>query len=248
MPKWLEVTLGLLLLAGAMVSFAYLPEWASFLLVAAVLAASGFAYSKRRKQEAHANASRLGFAYVGDGSYENVGPFALLGYPTTIGPGLFNLSRGRYRDLDVGLVDYSHEFNQFTTAVITGPGADLPHFAVQPPSIRAAGPGQTRHYRPVLSRPFDFDGHPEFGRLYWATGEDLAGREVFTPALLDRLTREPGWYLEGMGDRLLVMKTVLQPNGRSRFVTQDELPAFLDDAVGFFRLVADRRGYVPQSA
>jgi hypothetical protein len=42
-----------------------------------------------------------------------------------------------------------------------------------------------------------------------------------------------------------VAKTRLQPNGVSRLLTEDEVPAFLDEAMELFRLVAVRRGWAP---
>jgi hypothetical protein len=83
------------------------------------------------------------------------------------------------------------------------------------------------------------------GRRYWATAETAAGLELFTPALLDRLERDPGFYLETLPDRVLVAKSRPTQSGVSRLLTDDEVPAFLDEALELFRLVAVRRGWAP---
>jgi hypothetical protein len=170
-----------------------------------------------------------------------VGPFVLLGHPHTIGPGIANVSRGEREGVELTLFDYSTEGNEFTSVVMRASGLDLPHVAAQPPSMVALNGLPV--LRPRLSVPFEFAERPGFKSLYWATAERPTDREVFTPALLDRLEREPGIYLETLGDRVLVSKTRLKPDRRSRLLMDDEVPAFLDEAMALFKLVAVRRGW-----
>lgn len=227
---------------GAFVAWETLPWWAGWPTALGCFAFIGWRVNLARTQGAQQIADSLQFEYVGDVGFADVGNFALLGYPHVIGPGISRMSRGRREGLEVLLFDYSTEFNEFTSAVVIAPGLDVPHFAVQPPSFKGPGVG-SRIYRPRLSVPFEFPERPEFNRIYWATADEPSTREVFTPALLDRLQREPGWYLEGLGDRLYVGKTKIDVDGRSKYLEQQEVPGFLDDAMGFFHLVADRRGY-----
>lgn len=218
-----------------------MPDWIFWVGGFFVLGAVGAYAAKKRAESARAVAERLGFTYAGDGSYDTVGPFALLGYPTTIAPALRNLSRATRDGLLLTLFDWSTEFNDFTSVVLRAEGLALPHFAVSPPSILSAKGG--RLYRPKLSTPFEFTERPGFNRDYWATAEVTSTREVFTPALLDRLQRDPGWYLEAIGDRVLVAKTKLGANQRSQFLEPGEVEGFLDDALALFRLVAVRAGW-----
>jgi hypothetical protein len=223
-----------------------MPEWifwvGGFLLIAG-LGAYGAA---QRTKQAEALARKLGFRFIGSGGYDVLGPFVLLGYPTTIGPGIANIARGERDGVEVTLFDHNTESNGFTAVVMHAPGLEVPHVAAQPPSMKN-GKGRII-FRPRLSIPFEFPERPGFKQLYWATAETPAGLEVFTPALLERLERDPGFYLEGLGDRVLVAKTRLQQNGVSRLLTDDEVPAFLDEAMELFRLVAVRRGWAPPGA
>jgi hypothetical protein len=220
-----------------------MPEWifwvGGFLLIAG-LGAYGAA---QRTKQARALAEKLGFRFIGAGGYEVVGPFVLLCYPHTIGPGLSNLSRGERDGVELTLFDYQTEGNAFTSVVLRAPGLEVPHVAAQPPSMKS-GKGRVV-FRPRLSVPFEFAERPHFKQLYWTTAETPAGLEVFTPALLDRLERDPGSYLEAVGDRVLVARTCLTPSGVSRLLTDDEVPAFLEEAMDLFRLVAVRRGWAP---
>jgi hypothetical protein len=217
------------------------PDWifwvAGFLALGA-LAAYGAA---QRTKQAEGLASRLGFRFIGAGGYDVVGPFVLLGHPHTIAPPIANVSRGEREGVELTLFDYSTEYNDFTSVVLRAPGLDLPHVAVGPPSIVSLNGRIVM--RPRLSAPLEFSERPGFKSLYWASVERPTDREVFTPALLEQLEREPGIYLETLGDRVLVSKTRLKPDRRSRLLTDDEVPAFLDEAMALFKLVAVRRGW-----
>ena len=220
-----------------------MPEWILWVAGFVVLAGLGAYGAAQRTKQAEGLARKLGFRFIGPGGFDVVGPFVLLGYPHTIGPGLSNLARGERDAVELTLFDYHTEGNAFTAVVLHAPGLDVPHVAAQPPSMKSSK-GRVV-FRPRLSVPFEFAERPGWKQLYWATAETPAGLEVFTPALLDRLERDPGFYLETIGDRVLVAKTRLQPNGVSRLLTDDEVPAFLDEAMELFRLVAVRRGWAP---
>jgi hypothetical protein len=220
-----------------------MPDWIFWVAGFVVLAGLGAYGAAQRTKQAEALARKLGFRFIGSGGYDVVGPFVLLGYPHTIGPGLSNLARGERDGVELTLFDYNTEHNGFTSVVLRAPGLEVPHVAVQPPSMKS-GKGRVV-FRPRLSVPLEFAERPGFKQLYWATADTPAGLEVFTPALLDRLERDPGFYLEALGDRVLVAKTRLQPSGLSRLLTDDEVPSFLDEAMELFRLVAVRRGWAP---
>lgn len=223
-----------------------MPEWVFWVVGLAALAALGAYGAAQRTKQAQGLARTLGFRFIGPGGYDVVGPFVLLGYPATIGPGIANVARGEREGVELTLFDYATEGNAFTSLVLRAPGLDLPHVAAQPPSM-TNGKGRLV-FRPRLDVPFQFPERPGFERLYWATAETPAGLEVFTPALLDRLERDPGTYLETLGDRVLVARSCPQPNGVSRLLGDDEVPAFLDEALALFRLVAVRRGWAPPRA
>ncbi len=220
-----------------------MPDWIFWVGGFLALACLGAYGAAQRAKQAASLAERLGLRFIGSGGYDLVGPFALLGHPHTIAPGIANVARGERGGVELTLFDYSTESNDFTSVVLRAAGLDLPHVAVQPPSMVALNGRPV--VRPRLSTPFEFAERPAFKSLYWATAERPTDREVFTPALLDQLEREPGIYLETLGDRVLVSKTRLKPDRRSRLLTDDEVPAFLDEAMALFKLVAVRRGWTP---
>ncbi len=218
-----------------------MPDWIFWVAGFLALGALGAYGAAQRTKQAQGLASKLGFRFIGAGGYDVVGPFALLGHPHTIAPGFANLARGEREGVELTLFDYSTEGNDFTSVVIRAAGLDLPHVAAQPPSMVSLKGSLV--LRPRLSVPLDFAERPGFKSLYWASAERPIDREVFTPALLEQLEREPGLYLETLGDRVLVSKTRLKPDRRSRLLTDDEVPAFLDEAMALFKLVAVRRGW-----
>jgi hypothetical protein len=220
-----------------------MPDWIFWVVGFVALAALGAYGAAQRAKQAEALAGQLGFRFIGPGGYDVVGPFVLLGHPHTVGPGIANIARGERDGVELTLFDYTTDGNAFTSFVLRAPGLDLPHVAAQPPSMKT-GKGSVT-FRPRLSVPFEFAERPHFKQLYWASAATPAGREVFTPALLDRLERDPGFYLETIGDRVLVAKTRLLPNGVSRLLTDAEVPAFLEEAMELFRLLAVRRGWAP---
>jgi hypothetical protein len=220
-----------------------MPDWIFWVAGFLALGALGAYGAAQRAKQAQGLAQRLGFRFIGAGGYDVVGPFVLLGHPHTIAPGIANIARGEREGVELALFDYATESNEFTSVVLRAPGLDLPHVAVGPPSMLSLN-GRIV-VRPRLSTPLEFAERPGFKSLYWATAEHATDREVFTPALLDQLEREPGIYLEALGDRVLVSKTRLKPDRRSRLLTDDEVPAFLDEALALFRLVAVRRGWKP---
>lgn len=220
-----------------------MPDWIFWVAGFLALGALGAYGAAQRAKQAQGLAQRLGFRFIGAGGYDVVGPFMLLGHPYTIAPGIANLARGEREGVELTLFDYSTEHNDFTSVVLRAAGLDLPHVLVGPPSIVSLKGGIV--VRPRLPAPLEFAERPGFKSLYRATAERLADREVFTPALLDQLEREPGIYLETLGDRVLVSKTRIKSDRRSRLLTDDEVPAFLDEAMGLFRLVAVRRGWTP---
>jgi hypothetical protein len=223
-----------------------MPDWIFWVAGFLVLAGLGAYGAAQRAKQAEALAQKLGFRFLGPGGYDVVGPFVLLGYPHTIGPGIANIARGERSGVELTIFDYATDGNAFTSVVLRAPGLEVPHVAAQPPSMKT-GKGSVT-FRPRLSVPFEFAERPQFKQLYWASGEKAVGREVFTPALLDRLERDPGCYLEALGDRVLVARTRLVPSGVSRLLTDDEVPAFLEEAMELFRLVAVRRGWAPPPA
>lgn len=220
-----------------------MPDWIFWVAGFLVLGALGAYGAAQRAKQAQGLAARLGLRFIGSGGYDVVGPFVLLGHPHTIGPGIANIARGERDGVELTLFDYSTENNEFTSVVLRAAGLDLPHVAAQPPSM--VGLNGRIVMRPRLPVPLEFAERPGFKSLYWAAAERVADREVFTPALLEALEREPGIYLETLGDRVLVSKTRLKPDRRSRLLTDDEVPAFLDEAMELFRLVAVRRGWKP---
>ena len=223
-----------------------MPDWIFWVAGFLALGALGAYGAAQRTKQAQGLAGKLGFRFLGTGGYDVVGPFVLLGHPHTIAPGITNVARGERDGMKLTLFDYSTEGNDFTSVVLRAPGLDLPHVSAQPPFIVTTN-GRSMA-RPRLSVPLEFAERPGFKSTYWATAERPTDRELFTPALLDRLEREPGLYLETLGDRVLVEMTRLKPDRRSRLLTDDEVPAFLDEAMAVFKLVAVRRGWVPPGA
>ena len=65
-----------------------MPEWVFWVVGFAVIAGLGAYGAAQRTKQAEGLARKLGFRFIGPGGYDVVGPFVLLGYPTTIGPGL----------------------------------------------------------------------------------------------------------------------------------------------------------------
>ena len=218
-----------------------MPDWIFWVAGFLALGALGAYGAAQRAKQAQGLAERLGFRFIGPGGYDVVGPFVLLGHPQTIAPAITNLARGERDGVELTLFDYATEYNEFTSVVLRAAGLDLPHVAAGPPSIVSFN-GRIV-IRPRLSAPLEFAERPGFKSLYWASAERPTDREVFTPALLEQLEREPGLYLETLGDRVLVSKTRLKPDRRSRLLTDDEVPAFLDEAMALFKLVAVRRGW-----
>jgi hypothetical protein len=219
-----------------------MPEWVFWVVGFAVIAGLGAYGAAQRTKQAEGLARKLGFRFIGPGGYDVVGPFVLLGYPTTSAPAsrTCRAATGRGRADPLRLPDRGQRLH-VAGAARAGPRR-APRGGTAPVDEVRQG---ARRVRPRLSVPFEFAERPGFRQLYWATGETPAGLEVFTPALLDRLERDPGFYLETIGDRVLVARTRLTPSGTSRLLTDDEVPAFLDEAMELFRLVAVRRGWAP---
>jgi hypothetical protein len=128
-----------------------MPEWVFWVVGFAVIAGLGAYGAAQRTKQAEGLARKLGFRFIGPGGYDVVGPFVLLGYPTTIGPGLSNLSRGDRDGVELTLFDYQTEGNAFTSLVLRAPGLDVPHVAVQPPSMKS-GKGRVVSARACRSR------------------------------------------------------------------------------------------------
>lgn len=56
-------------------------------------------------------------------------------------------------------------------------------------------------------RDIDFDDYPEFSKRYLLKGDDeVAVRELFTPALLEHFTTHLGFSIEGLGGGLIVYR------------------------------------------
>ena len=128
--------------------------------------------------------------------------------------------------------------------MLRAPGLEVPHVAVQPPSMKS-GKGRVV-FRPRLSVPFEFAGAAGIQAAL------LGDRRKSPPgARSSRRRSSTGWSATPAStwrrsrDRVLVARTRLVPNGVSRLLTDDEVPAFLDEAMELFRLVAVRRGWAP---
>ena len=79
--------------------------------------------------------------------------------------------------------------------------------------------------------------------MYWAARN---GPPIARCSLLRSSTGSKQLYLETLADRVLVALTTPHAGrGSSRLLTDDEVPAFLDEAMALFSLVAVRRGWVP---
>lgn len=80
--------------------------------------------------------------------------------------------------------------------------------------------------------PVGIDGADDFRDRYMLLGrEPDAVRRRFTPAVRDWFTANPGWYVEGRGDRWLVYRI-------GDWVDPDDLPAFLDQAIDIIERIA----------
>lgn len=148
---------------------------------------------------------------------------------------LWNVLRGRTRDLDAAVFDYRYTVGSgknartYRTSVVcfrTG-GLDLPQFALRPEGfwnrVGASLFGQ---------QDIDFDTHPAFSKAFLLRGpSEPAIRELFAEPVLTYFEGQPGVSVEAAGNTLVFYR-------HDRRVEPDDVRAFLTDGfavLGLFR-------------
>jgi hypothetical protein len=183
------------------------------LLVLGFVAAVGavWAYQhfteRRRTAELAEVARELGFEFVphGDGQMlAQLNRFPL--FTQGRGRRLYNLMRGRSRELEVAIVDYNYVTGhgkqrrtwKLTAVVFRFGGPNLPAFAVQPETLwHKVGAW-------FGGADIDFPSHPTFSRKYLLKGKEPdAVRALFEPAVLDYFEQSPGLHVQGAGGTLV---------------------------------------------
>lgn len=88
-----------------------------------------------------------------------------------------------------------------------------------------------RNLSPFALRRITFDGRQDFREHYLLFGRDEAAiRRLFTPGVLDYLVAEPGWFVEGRGERWLVYRT-------GERIDPKAMPGFLERAAAIVDLL-----------
>lgn len=120
-------------------------------------------------------------------------------------------------DFKEGSGENSSQYCQ-TVAAFHVPNRNLPLFSLRPENVfDKVGEffGQ---------QDIDFESYPEFSKSYRLQGElELAIREVFNFEVLQFFSQNPGWWLEGGGEWLVIYKL-------ARRVQPEELGVFLQEA------------------
>ena len=121
-----------------------------------------------------------------------------------------NYLRGRTRDLEVAVFDYSYvtghgkhrrTWHQ-TVLAFEIDGAALPTFSLRPEGVFHKI-GKWFGYRDI-----DFESHPRFSSSYLLRGEDEeAVRAVFPDHVLEHFEERPGVCAEGCGGRLVYYRS-----------------------------------------
>jgi hypothetical protein len=237
----LMTVLTLLVLAAV----ASLP-WEPILFVLAVVSLIWYAIHRQRRRAAamRARASALGFEFLGnlgpsyaDRTLRELGPFAFFGQGDR--RFLWNRMRGARDGYDLALFDYAYTFALTTsrssrkgasgTVVwVAAPSLRLPTFRLQP-RFFSDTPDQAAGF----THPAEFERHPRFTKDYILHG---AGREALAAAFpetaLAFFAQSPGWYVESLGDRVIVH--------REEDIAVDRLDTFLNDVLRVVRALEGR--------
>jgi hypothetical protein len=215
-------------------------------------------YRQRRRRDAdlRQRAIELGFQFLGSAGdsarvLEEQGPFALLknGY----GRYVRDVMRGERGGYDITVFDYgaaareggAHDWR--TVVRVASPSLRLPAFTLEwqswrgdplrRPEDRVERLEQHSLYAEVRDALacVAFDHHPRFSHDYKVRGnDDAAIAATFGEAALAVFEQKPGWYIESLGDRLLL--------DRDRFtVPPARLEAFLDEVIGLVRVLEGKR-------
>jgi hypothetical protein len=148
---------------------------------------------------------------------------------------LWNVLRGRTRDLDVAVFDYRYVIGSGknsrtcrTSAVCFRTGdLDLPEFALRP-----EGFWNRLGVSLFGQQDVNFDTHPEFSKAFLLRGADEGAlRELFTEPVLAHFEGQPGVSVEAAGGTLLFYR-------HDRRVEPADVRAFLTDGfavLGLFR-------------
>lgn len=135
-----------------------------------------------------------------------------------------NLMRGKVRDLNVAIFDYqyvdgygknSHTWSQ-TVISLQLEKSTLPSFSLRPENVL--------HKLVSLMgyQDIDFESNPDFSKKYLLRGRDEAAvRGLFRSWVLTFFEAEPGLWVEGEGNKLIVYRQSAQVN-------PEAIRAFLD--------------------
>ena len=112
-------------------------------------------------------------------------------------------------------------------AILAFPALTLPTFTAEPRGLARGSEGVK----------LAFPSHPQLAKTHRIRGHEAA-ISVFTTAVLDFLTDEPVWAIEGKDNKLVICRTSA-PRDRSGVLTAEEVTDFVD---AVFRIAALFRG------
>jgi hypothetical protein len=106
-----------------------------------------------------------------------------------------------------------------SAAIVTYPSRSIPTFTAAPHGLGRGG---------MAGVGLTFPTHPQLEKTHAIVGE-ADTRRVLTGPVLDLLTREPHWALEGKGNSLVIRDTRSARDG-SGFLASDEIIEFVQSA------------------
>jgi hypothetical protein len=213
-----------------------------FVLVGVVIVAIAVYSEVQRRQALGPVAERLGLSFSGGLQPLSPGLDSTGFYLFTQGPPeVLNLMRGRRGGYEVALFGYGYDAPQGeegsreipvgdagqierrlqTVLWVQAAGRPLPDFDLSPTRESLRRVAQRFGLLPVF-----IDGRADFRDRYLLFGRDTeAVRPVFTPAVLDALVADPGWFIEGRGNQCLLYRV-------KERVAPEAMGAFLDRGLG----------------
>lgn len=215
--------------------------WA-FVLVGVIIVAIAVYSEAQRRQALGPVAKALGLGFSGGpqplpAELESAGFYLFTQGP----PEVLNLMRGRRGGYEVALFGYGYDAPQGeegsreipvgdagqierrlqTVLWAKAAGQTLPDFDLSPTRESLRRVGQRFGLVPV-----SIDGRADFRERYLLSARDAAAlRAVFTPAVLDALVADPGWFIEGRGNQWLFYRV-------KERVAPEAMAAFLDHGLG----------------
>lgn len=213
-----------------------------FVLAGVVIVAIAVYSEVQRRQALGPVAERLGLSFSGGLQPLSPGLDSTGFYLFTQGPPeVLNLMRGRRGGYEVALFGYGYDAPQGeegSREIPVGDAGQIERRLQTVLWVQAAGRplgdfdlSPTREsLRRVAQRfgllPVFIDGRADFRDRYLLFGRDTeALRAVFTPAVLDALVTDPGWFIEGRGSQWLLYRV-------KERVAPEAMGAFLDRGLG----------------